>query len=259
VSEPNPYAAPKAPVADADAGPRNFIPAGRAVPAAHGWNWIAEGWELFKRQPLLWIAFAIAGMVMFIVLFFAMRLLGQLILMLLVPVFVGGVMIGCRDLEQGRELRLAHLFAGFRERFGGLVSVGLISLAVAFAIVLVFGLVAGASVLPLLGGGTDPAALAAAGLTMLLALLVLLALMMPLAMATWFAPQLVVFDAQGPGEAMKNSFMGCLKNIGPFLIYGVIFFLLAIAASIPFGLGWLVLGPVLACSLYASYRDIFFD
>jgi hypothetical protein len=45
----------------------------------------------------------------------------------------------------------------------------------------------------------------------------------------------------------------------PFILYGVILFLLAIAASIPFGLGWLVLGPTMAGSLYAGYRDVFFD
>jgi uncharacterized membrane protein len=30
-------------------------------------------------------------------------------------------------------------------------------------------------------------------------------------------------------------------------------------ASIPFGLGWLVLMPVVLCSVYAAYRDIFFS
>jgi hypothetical protein len=34
---------------------------------------------------------------------------------------------------------------------------------------------------------------------------------------------------------------------------------LAILASIPFGLGWLVLGPVMICSVYASYRDIYLE
>jgi uncharacterized membrane protein len=58
---------------------------------------------------------------------------------------------------------------------------------------------------------------------------------------------------------MKASFVACLRNIVPFLVYGVILFVLAIVASIPFGLGWLVLGPVMAASLYAGYRDIFFD
>jgi uncharacterized membrane protein len=58
---------------------------------------------------------------------------------------------------------------------------------------------------------------------------------------------------------MKASFIACLKTIVPFLVYSVIALLLALIASIPFGLGWLVLGPVMAASLYTSYRDIFFD
>jgi uncharacterized membrane protein len=69
----------------------------------------------------------------------------------------------------------------------------------------------------------------------------------------------VVFHGQSAAQAMKASFVACLKNIVPFLVYGVLTFLLAILASIPFGLGWLVLGPVLAGSLYAGYRDIFFE
>jgi hypothetical protein len=33
----------------------------------------------------------------------------------------------------------------------------------------------------------------------------------------------------------------------------------AILASIPIGLGWLLLGPVLIGSLFASYRDIYLE
>jgi len=58
---------------------------------------------------------------------------------------------------------------------------------------------------------------------------------------------------------MKASFVACLKNVVPFLVYSVILLPLAFVASIPLGLGWLVLGPVMAASLYTSYRDIFFD
>jgi hypothetical protein len=39
----------------------------------------------------------------------------------------------------------------------------------------------------------------------------------------------------------------------------VIALVLGMLASIPFGLGWLVLGPVLGASLYTGYRDIFFE
>jgi uncharacterized membrane protein len=56
---------------------------------------------------------------------------------------------------------------------------------------------------------------------------------------------------------MRSSFQGCLRNFMPFLIYGVVSLLLGILAIIPFGLGILILGPVMWGSMYAGYRDIF--
>ena len=238
--------------------PRSFLPAGRAVDPSRGWGWIAEGWELFKRRPAMWIGVIVIAAVLFIVMAL-IPVLGSLAAMVLAPVFAAGIVIGTREVEQGRELQIAHLFAGFRERFGTLVSVGLIYLAVTVVIALVVGLVTGAGLWTLLGGGADPASVAGAGVTVLLAFLVMLALLLPVFMAMWFAPPLVVFHGQGAAEAMKASFVACLKNVVPFLLYSVILFLAAIAASIPFGLGWLVLGPVLAASLYTGYRDVFFQ
>jgi len=43
----------------------------------------------------------------------------------------------------------------------------------------------------------------------------------------------------------------------PMLIYSLLGLVFAIVASIPFGLGWFVLLPVFAGSVYASYKDIF--
>jgi uncharacterized membrane protein len=259
MSTPNPYAAPKAALEDASAGaPRNFLPTGRKVPSGRGWTWLAEGWDLFKQQPGMWIAVVLVALVIFIVLHFV-PVLGSLAAMVLAPVFAGGIVIGCRAQREGGELQIEHLFAGFRERLGSLVAVGLIYLAAIVVIALVVGLATGAGIWTLLGAGADPMALGAAGLTILLAFLVMLALMLPVFMAIWFAPPLVVFHEQTAAEAMKNSFIACLKNMLPFLIYSLALFLLSIAASIPFGLGWLVLGPMIAASLYTGYRDIFFD
>jgi uncharacterized membrane protein len=92
-----------------------------------------------------------------------------------------------------------------------------------------------------------------------LAFLVMFALLLPVVMAIWFAPPLVVFHKMGAFEAMKASFVGCLKNIVPFVVYGLIGLVLAIVASLLLMLGWLVLGPVLAASIYAAYRDIYFS
>jgi uncharacterized membrane protein len=95
--------------------------------------------------------------------------------------------------------------------------------------------------------------------TMGIGILVMFALMLPLVMAIWLAAPLAVLNDQGAFDAMKGSFMGCLKNIVPYLLYGIVMLVLSVVASLPIMLGWLVLGPVLAASIYTSYRDIYFS
>jgi uncharacterized membrane protein len=255
----NPYATPKAAVADAATATQgNFIPGGRAVAAGNGWTWIVSGWELFKKQPGMWIGIVVVAMI----LFFVMALipfLGSLATMVLGPVFAGGVMLGCKALDEGGELEFGHLFAGFKEKLAPLAAVGAIYLVAVVVIALVVGLVTGAGLFALMGGG-DPGAAATAGAAMglLLAVLLMLALLLPVFMAMWFAPSLVVLQDRGAVDAMKESFAGCLKNIVPFLLYGVVLFVASIVAAIPIGLGYLVLLPVAAGSVYAAYRDIYF-
>jgi uncharacterized membrane protein len=258
----NPYAAPKAAVADAATPMQgNFVPGGRGVAAGRGWDWIVGGWNLFKKQPGMWIGLIVVALVLFFVMAI-IPFIGSLAMMVLGPVFGGGVILGCRALDEGRELEIGHLFAGFKEKFGTLAAVGAIYLAVSVVIALVVGLVFGAGMFALLAGsGGEPGAGAAAGAIMgsLLMVLVMLALMLPVMMAIWFAPSLVVLNDRGAVEAMKESFAGCLKNIVPFLLYGVVMLVASVIAAIPLGLGWLVLGPVMVGSLYVSYRDIYYS
>ncbi len=255
----NPYAPPSAQVTDQTVVQRgNYVPGGRGVPAGHGWNWIAEGWTLFKSAPGMWIAIIVVFVVMFMVLAL-IPFIGSLALSLLFPVFGAGFMIGCRAIEDGGQLEFKHLFEGFSQRFGPLIAVGALYLAASIAIFLVTMLITGASLFALFmaGGSQSTAATGGALAGLALAVLIILALSIPLLMAVWFAPALVVFHELGPVEAMKHSFLGCLRNILPFLVYGIIYTLLAILATIPLGLGWLVLGPVTAASIYTAYRDIY--
>lgn len=255
----NPYSAPAATVADPAAAPQGkFVPGGRGVAAGHGWSWIAQGWDLFKRQPGLWIGIAVTLFVILLVLAL-IPLLGPLANAVLWPVLSAGLLIGCRALAEGGNLEFGHLFAGFRDRFGTLIAVGAISFGISFVIGILVAVVMGVGMFTMFGGGPGPGATPEALLTMTLAMLVMFALLLPLMMALWFAPALVVFHERGPVEAMKESFVGCLKNIVPFLVYGLVGLVLAILASIPVGLGWLLLGPVLIGSLYASYRDIYLE
>ena len=264
MSTPNPYAAPKAPVADqAVAVPGNFTPGGRARPAGSGWTWIVEGWQLFMKAPGTWIAIAVIGLVIFIGFALLGRispLLGNIASSLLAPVLAGGLMLGCRALDEGGALELGHLFAGFQAPFRRLIVVGAIYLALVLAIGLVVAVITGASLFAMFGGGAaqNPAVAGGALLTLGLGMLIGLALFVPVAMLIWFAPALVVLNQLAPVEALKQSWSGCVRNIVPFLIYGIVLFVLAIVASLPVMLGWLALGPVMVTSIYTSYRDIYF-
>lgn len=228
---------------------------GRAVGAGQGWAWIAQGFDLFRKAPGIWIALVVILFVILVVLAF-IPLLGAVATFLVVPVFIGGLLLGCQALQGGGELEVGHLFAGFKAHTGNLIVLGALAIAgwivVMLPVVVIVG--AGAFLAAIRG---DAAGVAALGGSVMLAWLVALALSIPIYMALWFAPALVVLREMAPIEAIKESFMGCLKNILPFLVYSIVLLVLGIVASIPLGLGWLVLGPTLIASVYASYRDIY--
>ncbi|HSB47990.1 MAG TPA: BPSS1780 family membrane protein [Burkholderiales bacterium] len=231
------------------------VTGGRAVGAGQGWTWIAEGFGLFRKAPGIWIAAVVILFVILIVLAF-IPLLGAVATFLVMPVFVGGLLLGCRALQGGGELELAHLFAGFKEQTGNLIVVGALAIGAWIIVMIPVVLIVGTgAVMALLRG--DAAGAAAMGGGVLLAWLVALALSIPIYMALWFAPALVVLRGMAPVAALQESFFGCLKNILPFLVYSIVLMVLGIVASIPLGLGWLVLGPTLIASVYVSYRDIF--
>jgi uncharacterized membrane protein len=192
---------------------------------------------------------------------------GPLASQILFPVFAGGLMLGCRAVDRGNPLTLAHVFAGFSQRTGPLLVVGVIYTVLVIAVVVVVAVLLflffGAAVIGALAAAGDPSRLGftleSMYLAMLVGALLFLALYLPVIMAVWFAPALVMLAGAEPLAAMKLSFSGCLKNIVPFLLYGLIGILLAIVASVPLGLGWLVLAPVSVATIYASYCDIFED
>ncbi|HLF38555.1 MAG TPA: BPSS1780 family membrane protein [Burkholderiales bacterium] len=233
------------------------IMGGRAVGAGQGWTWIADGFGLFKKAPGMWIALVIVLFVILVVLAF-IPLLGAVATFLLMPLFVGGLMLGCRALQSGGELELGHLFAGFKTHTANLIVLGALAIGGWIIVMLpVIAIVGAGAMFGMMRG--DAAGAAAMGGSFVLAWLIAMALSIPIYMALWFAPALVVLRGHAPVAAVKESFLGCLKNIVPFLIYGLVMVVLGIVAAIPLGLGWLVLGPVAIASVYTAYRDIYGD
>ncbi|HEX9389727.1 MAG TPA: BPSS1780 family membrane protein [Usitatibacteraceae bacterium] len=261
----NPYQAPAvevmtgAPQADAA-----FIEGGKAVAAGHGWDWIAAGWAIFIQSPLIWVVNVVILFIIHFVLGF-IPFIGSLVTYVLFPVFNGGLMMGAQAQRSGRSLEVNDLFAGFKDKAGSLLTVGALYAVVSIALLIFAGILA----IALLGASGaigaimsgDKAALMAivggATLGVIFIALLVMAAFIPIAMAFWFAPVLVALQDVSPTTAIRMSFYACLKNFVPFLLYGFIFLVLAVIAIIPFGLGLLVVVPLVLTSTYAAYRDIF--
>jgi uncharacterized membrane protein len=241
-----------------DQGLKLIVP-GRSMPAGAGWDWIALGWKAFTAAPMMWILSVIALFVVAIVMAL-LPIIGSLAFQLLQTVIAGGYMAGCRSLERGGDFEIEHLLSGFSKRFGPLLIVGLIFLVGWLVLILIMFAFVGMAMLGAFMSG-DPSAVSAAlvgsAISFLLGSLVVLALSIPLVMAYWFAPALVMIHDMPPLDAMKASFFGCLRNFVPFLVYGVVLFVAAIIAAIPLGLGFLILIPVAIASTYVAYRQIF--
>jgi hypothetical protein len=230
----------------------------RAVDGSRGLDWWTEGWALFMKNPGMWLVFGVIFLVMMVMLGF-IPVLGFMASAVLTQVVVGGWMLAARKLEAGGTLEPADLFSGFRDRLNPLLAVGGLALAATVVIVAVgaiFGL--GGLVGLMAGGGHGNMGGMMAGLAgLMFAAMVMTVLGFIAAMAFWFAPALVAFSDVPPVEALKDSWSASLKNIVPFLVYGVLWMVAAVVASIPLMLGWFVLMPLTLLSMYRAYVDIF--
>lgn len=240
-----------------DAGSSGAEP--RTVDADRGLGWWTDAWALFMRSALMWAAL---GLILFVGLMVVgfVPVLGTLASAVLWPVFAGSWMLAARKVHEGGALEVGDLFLGFQApSFPPLLVLGALLLA---AMVVIGGaafmLGAGAMFGMMMGGARHSSGGMMAGLGAgFAALAIALVAGAIVTMALWFAPALVVFRKTPPLEAMKLSAAAVLKNMLPFLVFGVIYIVAAIVASIPFGLGWLVLLPVSLLAAFVSYREVF--
>ncbi len=240
----------------------------RVVDASHGWRWITAGMVIFRRNPPLWLLM-IALLFIGSRVLLAIPLIGM-IAVLIAPNFLAGLAHGAEALEQGKPLRVGYLASGFLRNAARLVTIGGVSLVGQFLTLMVMVMIGGEAIgnitRTMAAGGATPETIQAmrdAAPSMMLALLAGLLLSVPLMMAVWFAPLLVFFNDLKPVPALMLSLGTCLRNILPFLVYGmavlvpvVVLMPLSLAARQP-DLGLWLLAPILVPSIYAGYRDLF--
>lgn len=272
MADDNPYSVPQSELQQ-DPGERRFALAAspRTAAMGRGFSWIAEGYSgYFRRSWGPWIGAMVLIFIVFIV--FSLIPVVNILFQVLTPfVWYAGLAIGCRAQAQDQPFRVSHSWAGFGKRVGSLI---LLSFAYNVAFIAIVALALGLVSPELLTfdeqafSSVNPRV---APQQVWLAVLLALALTLPVIMATFFAPHLIVFHEQSLLSAVRLSFIGCARNVLPFLLWGIGFLLLFIAQmvivgvlmfAVPLAIAVLVLGllallPVMTASIYIAYEDIF--
>ncbi len=228
----------------------------KTVKAGQGVEWLICGWGLFKHEPgpliLMTLIFFVIGLVAGFIPF-----IGSLAVAFLVPALTGGLMYVARELDGGRKIEVGDLFRAFKVEKKiydflviGAISIGLSMLAIIIAIVFGIG-----SVFMTVATGGDP------GPGLLLSLLMFILLFVPVMfvviMLQFYGIPLVMLDNAKPLDAMKSSFFACLKNYISLTVLSLVVLIPFILAMIPFGLGMIILGPILYMTQYSSFRNIY--
>lgn len=247
-------------------------------PAGSGWQWLAQGYGLFRRQPAL-IGLMMMSYWMSLVVLNILPVIGPLVASLVMPGLSVGVMTACRNLDRGRAIGLDLFFEPLKTHPKPLMTLGGLYLIYTLFALAVAALVDDGALLQAVTAGkpVDPETLEEGSL--LLAAQLLLLVMAPILMAYWYAPALVAWHQLSIGKALFFSFIACLRNWRAFLVYGL--GLVAVGALLPgiiIGVlsgifpgaaGFLtslitlpllmILAPTVFASFYISYRDVFVD
>jgi len=231
-------------------------------PAAQGFVWIKTGWQLFKHAPVPW-----AGMTALVFLILmgvgAIPHLGPIILHALSPFVVAGFLAASRAAKQGEVVNFLYLGHGFRESLQGLLLLGVAYMVCMFLIFKLVAFFTGGDLGLLTKQIENPNQLTPQEAEMLLqgimpSLLLGSLFLVPLLMATWFSPGLILFESFPPAKAAWWSGWACLVNWRPILVYSLSLSVMGmIALMIPLGLGLLIFIPWTLTSTYAAYEDIF--
>jgi hypothetical protein len=205
--------------------------------AKSGWNWIAQGFSLFKRQLAEMSTLFLSYMLLVLMVGFV-PLLGQVLPVVLIPVFAIGFMQACANVEAGKKVTPRLLAIGFKSpALRRLLMLGLCyAIAIALTVAL-SGLFDGGNFMSVMAGakGVDPQEA-----DILPGMLVAMLIYIPAGMAFWHAAALIAWHDMPVSKALFYSFFAVWRAGRAFVMYV---------------LGWAVIGvlaPVLLTSLLAA-------
>jgi len=245
------------------------------ISASTGWAWFKQGFSLFRRQPAeistLFLSYLFLMLIVGLV-----PVAGQILPLVLVPVFSIAFMEACIKVEKGERVYPNLLLTGFRSpALPRLLILGTLYLVAVVAAVGASTLVDDGAFLGMMTktGAANPAALAKTNWAQ--AMMVAGLIYLPAGMCFWFAAPLVAWQNMGIGKALFYSFFAVARAGKAFVLYllawmimGVILpSILSTIVALLFGstlVSLMVLLPlsllltaVLYCSFYPTYTTVF--
>ncbi|MEO6623587.1 MAG: BPSS1780 family membrane protein [Burkholderiaceae bacterium] len=214
------------------------------VPARTGVTWVKQGISTFWRQPLalsgLFFMFlavmTIVGMV---------PVLGLALALALLPACSLGLMAASREAETGKfpmPLVFLSAFRAGRAQLRAMLILGVLYGVSFWLIMGVTTLFDGGSFATRYMAGENPTLEMAQNPATQVAMLVFLALQMPLSLMFWHAPALVHWHQVSAVKSVFFSLVACLRNFWAFTVFGLVWLLILLFAILVVTLCAAVLG-----------------
>lgn len=239
------------------------------LPAIAGWQWVKEGFALFRKQPVEISTLFLSYLFVMLALQF-IPLLGQFIAVVLTPVLSMAFMQACRHIEQGRKVYPNLLLTGFRQpAFKPLFQLGVLYVLTSLLAYAGLQLAGGDLLGQMADRKLEPQSVSFGSLAMMGAVLLVLT---PAFMAFWYAPPLITWKRMSLGKALFYSFFAVRRSSKAFLVYGLAWFLLCAMVgltvsilALAFGTWFrfllpllsIILAVVIQCSFYPTYTAVF--
>ena len=245
------------------------------LPAKTGWLWVREGFEIFSKRPAE-LSTLFFGYLFLMLALGIVPIIGQLLPLLLVPLFSMTFMHACVHVKQGKRVYPNLLLTGFRSpAVRTLLKLGGLYLLAAIGSIGLSSLIDGGLFWQAITGQIAVDAEVVRNSNMTMAMLFSAIVYVPAAMAFWFAAPLIGWQGMGVGKAIFYSFFAVKRAGKAFLVYGLLWvgigmilpvlvsslvgvLLNSPSASIFIMLPMsLVLTIIMYCSFYPTYTQMF--
>lgn len=241
------------------------------LPASTGWAWLKDGFGLFRKQPGA-LTTLFLGYLFLMLLAGLIPFLGQLLPIILMPVFSIVFTLAAREIELERRIMPNLLISGFKQPAApALLRLGAAYLITALIAIGASTLIDGGMFWKVISGQIDPKLPEVRESNIGGAILLAALIYIPAAMAFCFAAPLIYWQKLGILKAMFFSFFAVWRSLAAFFVFSMALFAISVFVSkliaVLLGGGGLammlmlpmsvILSLVMHCSLYAAYRQIF--